>query len=215
MRFNIKKNLTFFFLVSPLLLATCQKSPTGPQPIENLFPLAVGNYWVYEVKINTWPPFPTEIREEIIGKDQLSDGSSVFVKRKIFLIRDANFSDTTISYLKFEGNELREYLDRDYDCQFKILLKLPLRPGAEWSTDNCFCPACPLVVAFEDSVEATENVTVPAGRFNDCYRIITCNCPADIVTDVRWFAPYVGITKFTVESIRGTETYELKEYRVR
>jgi len=215
MRFNFKKKLGFLFLVSPLLLSTCQKSPTGPQGIEDVYPLAVGNYWLYEGKICNWFCSDSEIREEIIGKDTLSDGSSVFVKRKIFRDRDATFSDTAISYLKYEGNELREYLNKDYDCQFKILLKFPLQTGAEWSTDSCFCPACPLIVAFKDSVQAIENITVPAGRFNDCYRIVTCNCPASIVTDVRWFAPHIGISKLTWELEWWSATYVLKEYRVR
>jgi len=214
MRINFKKYLACLFLFSPLLLATCQKSPTGPQPIENLFPLTVGNYWVYEGKICNWVCFDSEIWEEIIGKDTLSDGSLVFVKRKI-IFHSADLSDTLISYLKFEGNELREYLDKNYSCEFKILLKVPLQIGAEWNIDTCFCDACPLMVAITDTIETMENITVPAGSFNDCYRIVTCNCPASIVTGNRWFAPYIGITKLTWEIEWWSASYVLKKYRVR
>ena len=210
MQINKKLSLIFILVLSVILLQ-CQKNPTGPPGIKDLFPLAVGNYWQYEVKINTFPPFPTEIREEIIGKDQLSDGSSVFVKRKIFRDRDATFSDTTISYLKFEGNELREYSYSS--CSYKILLKTTLEIGAEWIIDVCDCPHCPVMIAITDSVQAVENITVPAGNFNDCYRIVTCNCPD--YTDTRWFAPYIGITQFTVERIWGSATYVLTGYRVR
>lgn len=213
MRLTFKKNLTYLFLVYTLLLLTCQKSPTGPEGIKDLFPLAVGNYWVYEGKICNWFCSDSEIREEIIEKDTLSDGSSVFVKRKIFWDRSANYSDTTISYLKFEENELREYLNKDYDCKFKILLKLPLQIGAEWNTDSCFCPACPLVVAITDSIEAVENIDVPSGNFNDCYRIVTGNGSSYPYT--RWFAPNIGITKLTWELEWWSATYVLKEYRVR
>ena len=212
MRFNFKKYFSCLFLISPLLLATCQKSPTGPQPIENLFPLAVGNYWVYEGKICNWYCSDSEIWEEIIGNDTLSDGTSVFVKRKIFRDRDATFSDTAISYLKFEGNELREYLDKNYSCQFKILLKVPLRIGAEWNIDSCFCRGCPVELAITDSVEAVENIDVPAGNFKNCYRIVTGKV---FYPDTRWFAPYIGITKSTWEIDWWNATYVLKEYRVR
>ncbi|MGH7889008.1 MAG: hypothetical protein ACRENF_00475, partial [Thermodesulfobacteriota bacterium] len=215
MRFNFKKNLTFLFLVSPLLLATCQKSPTGPQGIEDVYPLAVRNYWVYQGQINIGGPPRGEIREEIIDSVRLADNSTAFVKRKITSRESSSVKDTVVSYLQFVDDELREYLSKVYICKFKILLKLPLQPEAEWSTDACFCPACPLVVAYKDSIEALENINVPAGSFNDCYRIVTCNCPASIVTDVRWFAPYVGVTKFMAEEIWGTETYVLKKYRVR
>lgn len=213
MRLTFKKNLTYLFLVYTLLLLTCQKSPTGPEGIKDLFPLAVGNYWLYEGKICNWGCFDSEIWEEIIGKDTLSDGSLVFVKRKIIWHRPDSLSDTAISYLKFEGNELREYPNKDYDCQFKILLKVPLRIGAEWNIDSCFCPACPLQVAITDSVEAVENIDVPSGNFNDCYRIVTGNGFSYPYT--RWFAPYIGITKLTWEIEWWSATYVLKEYRVR
>lgn len=216
MRINFKKHLTILVLVSPLFLATCQKTPTGPQPIENLFPLAVGNYWIYEgKKAGQLFYIDVEIREEIIGSETLSDSLRAFVKRSITSYESSGVEDTVISYLRFVEDELREYSSKDYTCEFKILLKLPLQIGAKWSSNNCFCPACPLVVAFEDSIDATENITVPAGRFNDCYRIVNCNCPASIVTGVRWLEPNLGITKFMVEAIWGTETYVLKEYRVR
>lgn len=216
MRFKFKKHLACLFLVAPLLLATCQKSPTGPPGIQDVYPLAVGNYWVYEgKKILHLILIDVEIREEIIGSEKLSDGNRAFVKRIITSYESSEVEDTVISYLRFVEDELREYASKDYICQYKILLKLPLQPGAKWTADNCFCPACPLVAAFEDSVEATENVSVPAGEFFNCYRIVTCNCPASIVTDVRWLEPNLGITKFMVEAIWGTETYVLKEYRVR
>ena len=212
MRFAFKVSLICLVGLIILFLFSCQKNPTGPPGIKDLFPLAVGNYWVYEGKICNWYCFDSEIREEISGYDTLSDGSLVFIKRKI-TFHSANLSDTIISYLKFEGNELREYLNKDYDCQFKILLEVPLQIGAEWNIDACFCAACPVEVAIADSVETVENIAVPAGSFNDCYRIVTCNCPD--YTDTRWFAPSIGITKLTVERIWGSATYVLKEYRVR
>jgi len=119
MRLTFKKNLTYLFLVYTLLLLTCQKSPTGPEGIKDLFPLAVGNYWVYEGKIYTWGPVDSvdsEMREEIIGSETLSDSSIAFVKRKITTYESSSVVDTFISYLQFVGDELREYLSKDYIC---------------------------------------------------------------------------------------------------
>jgi len=216
MRIKFKKKLAFLFLVSPLLLATCQKSPTGPQGIEDVYPLAVGNYWVYEgKKILHWFLIDVEIREEIIGSEKLSDGNRAFVKRIITSYESSGVEDSVISYLQFVEDELREYSSKDYTCKYNILLKLPLQPGDKWFANDCFCPVCPLVAAFEDSVDTTENVSVPAGEFINCFRIVNCNCPASIVTGIRWLEPNLGITKFMVEAIWGTETYVLKEYRVR
>ncbi len=212
MKFNFKKSLIGLVVLITLFQFSCQKSPTGPQGIKDLFPLAVGNYWLYEGKLCNWYCSDSEIWEEITGKDTIADGSSVFVKRKIIWHVPDSLSDTVISYLKFEGNELREYPDKDYDCQFKILLKLPLQIGTEWSTDSCFCPACPRVVEITDSIEAVENIAVPAGDFNDCYRIVTGNGSKPYT---RWFAPHIGITKSTWEIEWWSATYVLKEYRVR
>ena len=149
-------------MLSPLLLSTCQKSPTGPQGIEDVYPLAVGNYWFYKGEIIHTVPSGEEIREEIIGSETLPDSSVAFVKRRITTYESSGVKDTLVSYLQFVNNELREYLSKDYICLFRILLKLPLQIGAEWSTDACFCPACPLMPAFKDSVQAVENISVPA-----------------------------------------------------
>lgn len=211
MQYKKKISLIYIFLSSAVLLQ-CQKTPTGPQGIEDLFPLAVGNYWVYTT--SDLSPSGSEIREEIIGYDHLSDRSFLFVRRKITTY-SSNSTDTVISYLKFVGDEFREYPDKNCILEYKILLKNPLQVGARWdsySDTSCRFPG--IVVNFiSDEVDAIENITVPSGTFNDCFRIVTCNCPD--FTDYRWFALYVGIVRLDIVRFWGGASYTLKEYRVR
>lgn len=213
MNYNKKVSLIFILILSVVLLQ-CQKNPTGPETIKDLFPLAVGNYWMY-VSDDESSPLGYKIQEEIIGYDKLSDGSLVFVKRKISSYESASVVDTVISYLQFAGDEFREYPDNNCILEYKILLKNPLQVGARWDTySDTSCRFPGIVVNFiSDEVEGIENITVPSGTFNDCFRIVTCNCPD--FTDYRWFAPYVGIVRLDIVRFWGGVKYVLKEYRVR
>ncbi|OGC75640.1 MAG: hypothetical protein A2145_04320 [candidate division Zixibacteria bacterium RBG_16_40_9] len=217
MKLTFKKNLTYLFLVSPLFLLTCQKSPTGPAGIREYYPLAIGNFWLYANSDNTY-----KVQDEIIGFDHLSDGSSVFVKRKISRYQSAKIADTVTSYLKFVSDELREYPEKDCPLTYIILLKSPLQLGAKWKTGSGGdCSIAP--ISFTDTVTDLKNITVAAGKFNDCFEIETpLYCTPDpiepieicYIWNMRWFAPDVGIVKWAPGGWES-QAFTLRQYRVR
>ncbi len=233
MRFDFKISLIYVFLLS-LFLLTCQKKPTDPQGIKDIYPLAVGNYWLY-----TNSDGSNKIQDEIIGHHKLYDSLLVYIKRKITTSKIfkentplSTISETTFSYLSIESNELREILDTNIICYFsirdsiiyctnfhKILLGYPLELGDSWSTfspllRNYYCLIdCSLCEI--DSVMTLENISLPLGQFNDCYKIVTKKesfC-GSYVDEIRWFLPYVGIVKLAPAG-QESLAFTLREYRV-
>ena len=84
----------------------------------------------------------------------------------------------------------------------------PLRVGLEWDkfdnsrTDHMYCYY----------VEKIEDITVPAGTFKNCFKIVYETCPDD---EAEWYCPGVGIVKYEYHH-HGTitnERHELKEIR--
>jgi hypothetical protein len=80
----------------------------------------------------------------------------------------------------------------------------PLKVGLKWNeesdskrNDNRYCWY----------VEKIENVTVPAGTFKDCFKIVYDTCPD---TTTEWYCPGVGIVKYEYRH-RGTMTNETRE----
>ena len=214
---NNKKLSLISILVLSVILLQCQKNPTGPAGLRDFYPLSIGNFWLYANADNTY-----KILDEIIGYDHLSDGSLVFVKRKISTNPTADFADTVTYYLKFANDELREYPEKDCPLTYIILLKSPLQLGAKWKTGSggdCSFAPIPLI----DTVTNIKNITVTAGGFKDCFEIETpLGCTPDpiepievcYIWNVRWFAPDVGLVKWAPE---GSESraFTLREYRVR
>ncbi len=166
-----------------------------------------------------------KIIDEIIGYDRLLDGILVFVKRRIR--SSGNFfqnnfqleksADTTISYLQFKGDELREYPNKNCNLDYKIILKSPLRVGTEWhvlAESSCVYGKLGRPLYIDNGlVIAIENIKTPAGIFNECFEIVSVPARSD-TWDINWFAPRIGIVK--LEFVRwGSETYNLRQYRVR
>lgn len=173
MQINKKLSLIFFLFLS-LVLLQCQKNPTAPQGVKDFYPLAVGNFWLYANSDNS-----QKILDEIIGYDHLSDGSLVYIKRKISKNQSANIVDTVTSYLKIVNGELREYPVKNCPLTYIILLKSPLQLGAKWKTGSAGdCPIAP--ISLTDTITGIKNITVAAGEFKECFEIET---PLGCVTD--------------------------------
>jgi len=214
---NNKKLSLIFILVLSVILLQCQKNPTGPAGLRDFYPLSIGNFWLYANADNTY-----KILDEIIGFDHLSDGSPVYVKRKISTYQSGKTADTVTSYLKFGSDELREYHEKNCPLTYIILLKSPLQAGAKWKTGSGGdCPFVP--ISFTDTITGLKNITVAAGEFNDCFEIETpWYCARDPVEPfeicyiwkVRWFAPYIGVVKWAPGGW-GSQAFTLREYRVR
>lgn len=57
-------------------------------------------------------------------------------------------------------------------------------------------------------VEKKETITVPAGTFEDCFKIVS---ERNTETETSWYYPGVGIVKYTYHHHSGTVVDEIKE----
>lgn len=94
-----------------------------------------------------------------------------------------------------------EYIDEEVKVKKKVSYytqgpdeavqyDFPLKVGLKWDEecdferdDNMYCKY----------VESIEDVTVPAGTFKDCYKIVRRTCPDEEIT---WYYPSLGIVKY-------------------
>lgn len=94
-----------------------------------------------------------------------------------------------------------------------LYLLLPLRVGKRWHDTGA--------EAAERVVEALEDITVPLGRFEACYRVVTTHEDFDMMV-ATWFAPGVGVVKRERRLAWGQDSLrreverveELVEYRL-
>jgi len=94
-----------------------------------------------------------------------------------------------------------------------LYLLLPLRVGKRWHDTGA--------EAAERVVEAQEDVSVPLGRFEGCYRVVTTHQEIDMRV-ATWFAPGVGVVKRERRLVWGADSLrreierleELVEYRL-
>lgn len=83
----------------------------------------------------------------------------------------------------------------------------PLKVGMEWDNECDFKRNDHMYCKY---VEKIEDITVPAGTFKNCFKIVHKTCPDE---EAEWYYPGVGIVKYEYHH-HGTitdETYELKK----
>lgn len=252
-------------------LKTESSTPTPPparSPVTTYIPLTAGNRWVYtsstqaftEVGGTRLPLQDTRgtITVEIIGpSDQVSAAPNVMVQRSVLSesgtvggqFNALNMVETW--HLGWAGDWLSLYQEdmqedpteeaktQRYNPPLRLFKKTP-KEGDAWDVgvqraDRLLLPTRARVAAFED-------VTVPAGTFKGCAKLIMevtdpsgqiesegilLNVRGGRVVETRWLAPGVGIIKseltitMTLElmgnlvQIQRTQTYLLQPgYRV-
>lgn len=193
------------FWILPVILIIsfigCKKGPTGPAPeykIEDYFPLAVGNEWVYEIKLYVDDSLEsTDTLTMTITEIQQWNGMTVY-------------KESFINYYVYFEDELRNYVGFPSDTTpYFVLLKEPLEEGNSWY----FIPGLPDPINIIEIEDIDIRVSVPAGTFDNC---IKCRLPFITPADLVWFyALEVGLVKqvlkFTEE---GITVLELIEYEV-
>ena len=80
----------------------------------------------------------------------------------------------------------------------------PLKVGLKWDEESDFKRNDNMYCWY---VEKIENVTVSAGTFKDCFKIVYDTCPD---TTTEWYYPGVGIVKYEYRH-HGTITNETRE----
>ena len=183
-------------LIAAVLAAGCAHAPPGqapgPRPAD-LFPLAIGNEWVYLDRSPALPASapPPERRVRIVGRSA-----------------DGFFRDSERSELRADPDCLRDRARR--------LLCAPVQVGNAWVSVTG-------VSATEryEIVAVGERVEVPAGVFGGCVRVrahVRASAEAENVLELT-YAPGVGPVRMETFAVVGGNSVpqvraELKSYAV-
>lgn len=221
---RLKRHL--FYLLLILCQLACQKErPTSATKVDAFFPLILGTTWSYEIVDevrNTTTTFTDKVERTQYaanGSPLMAENGKAIGGSYETVVSEASGSDGQLLVLYKSSSQ---YIERslsfgrlvdgssDYQVistELKFLPRL-LKPGVHWS--NTTFPFGSMlhdlkivqthVVYAEDDV-----VTVPAGRFSNCIRIVTSAVFMSDSPDsgrerryleyVDWYAPNVGLIK--------------------
>ncbi len=174
-------NRYVLFLVL-LTLAGC--GPKGPaQTVENYFPLAVGNQWIYTAEGDP-------AAETVMINESFMNSSNLRVYQR------ASDGPGAVYYAYIDGKVIM-MLTSPNDTAGPIILSEPFEAGATWTWHGA---------TFR--IAATKiGVATPAGTFSDCMRV------TDPDTFDSYYAPGVGLVKVVDpegEELMRLSAYDVK-----
>lgn len=169
----MRKVILSIAIISFILLSVS----CGPKSLP--FPLKEENAWIYEDKDGNMLTY------KIVG-------SKMNKEKEQILYHYGTFREGTMGKIDyyFQTEEGLFYYDKLTSKKAIPSLKYPLKEGAEWSYGEGESKINFKVLAVED-------VSVPAGDFNDCYKIEYKIASGDF-SMVEWFCPQIGFIKFKI-----------------
>lgn len=194
----MKKLLLLIPLV--ILIVGCGEDEEGTV----FFPLSVGNEWNFDMTMTETTPSDTTVvtgtqSQEITAETTLDDGTAVFEQTMIMTMEIDTLTtivDTSIEYIEETEDFLLAY-DNKADTIPDTVAALPPEVGKTWNVD--------------DSTTAEyigqESVTVPAGTFSDCWKMVQIESTNDTV----WIyvADNVGPVKINWIGVEADTTNEM------
>ena len=205
-----------FLLVSILLLvAACGNSTSGPSSSEGWFPLAVGNWWLYDVdgisiQGQDTLTYSGSLINRITSLQEHADGFQVYELRSISDINSTSSgnslttADTSSVYLQQTAEEFRLYYST-LSSQYDILIKFPVTLGETWLSPDSF-PGGFEVTGFD------EFIYVPAGGFSNCAVISEAMSPQFVLE--RSYHEGTGMIELHVSSPFYSGKESLQSYNV-
>jgi hypothetical protein len=211
-----------------LILSGCASFPPlavsnpGPGGITTVIPLAKGAAWTYDAKIDYVDQaqdkhWTGKIIESITDSSKQGDAQVFTSELSGHPIR-TDPSETKTLYVAL-ANRLYHVSDgadiaalvanKGKDNGSDELLEWPLDVNQRFGDPDMLANNDPMYVWV---VEATEDVSVPAGKYAGCYRLSLRTTPDRIVS---WFCPGVGIAKWEYHhngSLQD-EVWELASFR--
>lgn len=102
----MKYSFVFLFLTALFLFTACDDDPTEEKAILNYFPLAVGNYWIYDLYVieadGTERIYKSGIKREITREDIVSSLVGDFT----YYILNEEGSPSNTFYFRKSGNDI-------------------------------------------------------------------------------------------------------------
>lgn len=187
----MKKLLLLIPLV--VLIVGCGSDEEGTV----FYPLSVGNEWNYNMSMTRTTPTDTTVETgsdklEITAETTLDNGTAVFE-----WVLTITFDDTLVpdiidtSYIEETEDYILQYDAKADTVPSDTMLALPLETGKTWA---------------DYEVMGQEDVTVPAGTFNDCWEVREVD---DEFTLYVYWAPDVGAVRLNDNAVDADTTYEM------
>ena len=177
------------------------------------YPLKVGNFWEYSDNSTL---YEYHLKKEVVDFCLLQRGIGVY---KIKYFSTYTISPDTVAqknewlfYQTIIDNEVREFSDLNNPDEYEILLRFPLEVGDYWQEPPRQMDSVWIFSMNIDSVVAIENMTTPAGIFNDCYRVRSSTWDFEFSQFEKWFKPEVGFVKYRYAF--GFLEYSLVDYEI-
>jgi hypothetical protein len=209
-RFRLFNKILFLFFIILFLTSAF----TYAELETDYFPLTEGNYWVYQDLVEIQDPQGNfEVENKYIGE-------KVKVKkinqlRTLKVISTENRGDFKIAKMQEEGtpegiitffyvvdnkngriysysNEQIKMIlpnNNDVDMEGSPEYIFPLQVGLKWGDPQSLKRKDNMYIFF---VEKIEDVTVPAGDFKNCFKIVHYTLPDETI---QWFCPNVGVVR--------------------
>lgn len=183
----------------------------GQKGPRNYFPLKQGAVYNFEVDGNEetlWWNVTQSLEWHILPSRKLN-GATVFPRKHV-----TNTGDSLLTFFGADGSGVyvAAFQNRGMGqpkvwASPQYVLKSPLQEGAQW-TGEMYLPGATRSLSYTSVVESTnEIVTVPAGTFRDCVKIKTTSSNEDsTVEDLLFYAPGVGLVKFSRQEVSATGT---------
>ena len=166
------------------------------------YPLTVGNHWVYQTTVTTITQIDTvtadtttalgETDNEITAETTLDNGTAVFEVLALVTWEDTLMPDQTDTvYLEETEDYILQYEDKA-DTDPDTAMVLPIEDGNTWTVHSDTSSTTTAVVLDQRDVQ------VPAGTYNECWRIAFITDDDTVYT---YFAEDVGnvMSTFTME----------------
>jgi hypothetical protein len=175
------------------------------------FPLAEGNYWVYQDQIEIQDiDGEFEVETKHTGENVKVKGINAQSTLKVLSVEDiGNFKVAKMQEEDFQGvktfhyvikngkeiyrlndeNDLKQAIAKDKLAIYSLEYVSSLQVGSKWGDPNDLKRKDKMYFRY---VEKTEDITVPAGTFKDCFKIIYNTLPDETI---QWFYPNVGIVR--------------------
>ena len=195
----MKRALPVALLIVAVLLGlqACGQNPLLRSVSADFAPIRVGSQWSYRTASGG-------------SFTRLVASAGPAQGRQAFTVLESTDGNPPVTQLwSFQSGELDQY---DAVNGWLLLRKLPYVTGNKWplfSTD-------PLVTYLEE-VEGFDTITVPAGKFDACYRVKTTISTYDPLADVTsttqslvWAAPNIGDVQTASVDVSGTQTVNLQ-----
>jgi hypothetical protein len=192
-----------------LVPAFGQQKPKPKEPPPDYFPLRAGDWWKYK---STAGSNSSEFTMKVLAAEKQADGTILYEVETVAgtrpMIRDW--------YSKPQGWVLvhkQLYLANNMSANFdpvRQYLKNPLGAGATWGWKG----AGMMGVAIDETskVVGSEEVIVPAGKFQAMKVTTSLTQGGAPVTKTYWYANWIGLVKSMTESGPIKSTTELVDY---